>query len=165
MSCCCANGPTVVVGAPPEPPEPVLGQAAATANLDLLPAASGAWLPVPGAEITLPEAGIYELDYSAAGAVNIIGPAGGGAVVSARLFDTTASAEVPMSNTRVAGAALGSASSTSVQGAGSRRVFVTVTGPTTIRLEGMKAVTNGTPASFTGIIGSQSGLSFLKVAD
>ncbi|MFV5995044.1 hypothetical protein ACNPQM_21965 [Streptomyces sp. NPDC056231] len=60
----------------PAPGLPVYGRVWATGNLDLVAPASGVWLPVPGCEITLSEAGTYEVTAESEGAINLLGTSG-----------------------------------------------------------------------------------------
>lgn len=146
MSCCCPQAPTVVLQTGPPPEPPVFGEVFSP-GVDLQAAASGAWVDVPGLEVVLPEAGTYELEGEVSGGFSFVAP--GAFVISIRLFDVTAGAAVPDGLRRVlfhnvtAPAGLNEA----INGAGSVHKFLTVTGPTTIRLQAQKVIVGGTTTS------------------
>ncbi|MFE7355330.1 hypothetical protein ACFU8Q_19550 [Streptomyces sp. NPDC057543] len=74
--------------------QPVYGRVWTSANLDLLAPPVGSWVAVPGCEITLPQAGTYEVTAEAEGSINQGGQSGQGTVICTRLFNTTAGAVV-----------------------------------------------------------------------
>ncbi|MFE3146567.1 hypothetical protein ACFXJ6_07875 [Streptomyces sp. NPDC059218] len=148
----------------PVPALPVYGRVWATGNLDLVTPASGVWLPVPGCEITLSEPGTYEVTAESEGSINLLGTSGQGVVISVRLYNTNAGAVVPNgprimvsnSNNAAAGAVANGAHAT-------HGYEVTVTSPTTLRLEAQRVTGGGTPTSFTGVLAGGTTLAFKKL--
>lgn len=120
-------------------PSAVFGQAFATAPLTLTSAPLGSWLPVQGCEITLPAAGTYKVGAEVSAQVTQQGPATQAQVINlrARLFDVTAGAPVPNGDQTILAYNHNGAGLSLVVGCAPITRFVTVTGPTTIRLEGL----------------------------
>lgn len=120
-------------------PAPVYGEAAATENLVLTTAPLATWLPVVGAEVTLTEPGTYRVTAQVQGQITQNGPATQGQVINlhARMFNATDG--VPLGAGEfipVAGFTHGSADLVLIGEYATQDAFITITGPTTIRLEG-----------------------------
>ncbi|MFF2964229.1 hypothetical protein ACFVT1_36300 [Streptomyces sp. NPDC057963] len=143
---------------------PVYGRVWATGNLDLVAPASGAWLPVPGCQITLPEAGTYEVTAESDGAINLLGVSGQGVVINIRLYDATAGAVVP-NGARLLVANSNAASAAAIaNGAHATHDYeVAVTGPTTLRMEAQRVTGGGAPISYTGVLAVGTTLAFKKL--
>lgn len=157
MSDCCVGPRVVVGGASPPPPEPVFGEAFADPITDLQPTPSGQWTPVAGAEVTLPEAGTYQLSTEIRS--RIINAAGDNGWIGARLVDTTTGAVVPNSERMI---------NQAVGGEGTRNLtgpvgaYLTVTQPTTVQLE-TKRQGNSTAADIRSDANGWTRLAYLKI--
>jgi hypothetical protein len=77
---------------------PQSGQASGVVGLDA--AAANTWTPVPGAQLVLPEAGLYEVTADVQGSIGGTGSFSN-AIIDARLYDVTAGAAVPLAERRV----------------------------------------------------------------
>lgn len=119
-------------------PQPVSGQAVATGVASVVGLDEVTWVPVPGATITVPGAGTYDLWADAHGGIVASTPPVD-EVVFARLFNVTAGTAIAETETEVTRAVYPETSSTSwgvgSGGTAAIRWAVTVTGPTTFRLE------------------------------
>lgn len=113
-----------------------------TGAVNLQPTASGAWTPVTGAQITLPEPGRYLVAADARARISAFGPAN--VYISVRLFNVTAGAVVPQSTTLIFQTVTDGGQSATGNQTSSLGVFVTVTAPTSIRLEAMRTNFIGT---------------------
>jgi hypothetical protein len=107
-------------------------------------AAANIWVPVTGAQLTLPAAGVYEViadvQASIAWAVGVTN-----AIIDARIFDVTAGVAVPLAARRVILFTDQAAEGTNgIQADGSAGALYRVTGPTTIRVEGSWRTDAGT---------------------
>lgn len=140
---------------------PVSGEAVgADANLQAV--AQGTWVAT-GAQVVLPEAGKYALSADFYSSITATTP--WAVAINARLFNVTAGAAVPNSTRRVQFGNINDGGGTPMllQNAGSINTFITVTGPTTIRLDGQRqhvGFNDSTAASLSG-----PRLGFVKVAD
>lgn len=139
---------------------PVSGQTSGAAGLGGSP--YDTWVAVP-AQLTLPEAGLYELIADVQGGVIMQGSVSN-AIVQTRLFDVTANAVVPLTaRTLVLFAATPAAGVThTLHGNASASALYQVTGPRTIRVEGLKHVDSGTT---TGEVVAATNFRFKKIAD
>ncbi|MCX4458675.1 hypothetical protein OOK58_42970 [Streptomyces sp. NBC_01728] len=139
---------------------PVSGQTSGAAGLGGSP--YDTWVAVP-ATLTLPEAGVYELDADVQGGVIMVGSVSN-SIVQARLFDVAANAVVPLTaRTLVLFAATPAAGVThTLHGNASASALYQVAGPTTIRVEGLKHVDSGTT---TGEVVAATNFRFKKVSD
>ncbi|MFF3654874.1 hypothetical protein [Streptomyces olivochromogenes] len=141
---------------------PVSGEAfGADANLQAV--ASGAWVAT-GAQVLLPEAGTYALSADFYSHINATTP--WAVAINARLFNVTAGAPVTGTTRRIQFGNIndpGGGTVMALQNAGSLNTFLTVTGPTTIRLEGQRQHV-GFNDSAQAILGGAR-LGFAKVAD
>ncbi|MFJ7090357.1 hypothetical protein ACIQWL_08830 [Streptomyces mirabilis] len=139
---------------------PVSGQTSGAVGLGGSP--YDTWVPVP-ATLTLPEAGVYELDADVQGGVIMQGSVSN-SIVQARLFNVTANAVVPLTaRTLLLFAATPAAGVThTLHGNASASALYQVAGPTTIRVEGLKHVDSGTT---TGEIVAATNFRFKKVSD
>lgn len=121
---------------------PVSGEAfGADANLQAV--ASGTWVAT-GAQVVLPEAGTYALSadfYS-----HIAATTPWAVAINARLFNVTAGTPVTGSNRRIQFGNINDGGGTvmALQNAGSLSTVLTVTGPTTIRVEGQRQTSAST---------------------
>ncbi|WP_405893702.1 hypothetical protein OG272_15680 [Streptomyces sp. NBC_00104] len=141
-------------------PKPVTGQTSGVVGLGGSP--YDTWVPVP-ATLTLPEAGVYELDADVQGGVIMQGSVSN-AIVQARLFNVTAGAVVPLTTrTLVLFAATPAVGVThTLHGNASASALYQVAGPTTIRVEGLKHVDSGTT---TGEVVSATNFRFKKISN
>ncbi|MDQ1018959.1 hypothetical protein [Streptomyces afghaniensis] len=141
---------------------PVSGEVfGADANLQTV--ASGTWVAT-SAQVVLPEAGTYALSADFYSHINATTP--WAVAINARLFNVTAGALVPGSNRRIQFGNIndpGGGTVMSLQNAGSVSTFLTVTGPTTIRVEGLRQYV-GFNDSTQAILGGPR-LGFVKVSD
>ncbi len=142
---------------------PEFGQAPSSGNLSLVDTVDGAWLPVPGAQVQLPEPGTYEVAYAAAGELSLWSQAQVGISVLVRLFNVTDGTPVPRGQGLIVSAARQTTGATF--GSATKAVFITVTSPTTIRLEGARMAGRAAAGSFTGIFANWTDVWWKKVAD
>lgn len=143
-------------------PPPVFGETTAGGVADLQAVPSDTWVTT-GVEVTLSTAGTYAVTADLYSDIN--GTTPWAVAVNARLFDATAGAPVPGALRRVQYANVNDGGGTlmELQNAGSLDAFVTVTGPTTIRLEGTRThvgFNDSTQASLTG-----ERLAFTKISN
>jgi hypothetical protein len=113
---------------------PVSGQASGVVGLDTAPA--NTFVPVPGAQLVLPEAGLYEVIADVQGSIAGTGSFSN-AIIDAQILDVTAGTVVPTAGRRVI---LFTDHSTEavirgIQANASAGALYRVTGPTTIRVE------------------------------
>jgi hypothetical protein len=121
---------------------PVGGQT--TGLVGLGSAAYDTWTAVPGTDLTLPEAGLYEVVADVQAGAIMPGSVSN-AYVQARLFDVTAGAVIPLSSRTVF--LFSDTPSNSVHtfhGNASPAALYQVVGPVTLRVEGLKHVDAGT---------------------
>lgn len=140
---------------------PVSGQT--SGSVALQSTAFNTWVAVTGAEVTLPQAGVYEVIADVQGGVIMVGSVVN-AIIQARLFDVTANAVVPLTaRTLVLFAATPADGVThTLHGNASAAALYQVAGPTTIRVEGLKRVDSGTT---TGEVVAATNFRFKKVSD
>ncbi|MFJ7489682.1 hypothetical protein ACIQZB_00225 [Streptomyces sp. NPDC097727] len=122
---------------------PVNGQASGSTGLQESP--YDTWVPVPGAQLTLPEPGVYELVADIQGGVIMVGSVSN-AIIQARIFDVTANAAVPLSTRSIFLFAATPADGVThtIHGNASAAAFYQVAAPMTIRVEALKHVDSGT---------------------
>jgi hypothetical protein len=140
---------------------PVSGEAFG-ADADLQAVASGTWVAT-SAQVVLPEAGTYALSADLYSHIAATTP--WAVAINARLFNVTAGAPVG-TNRRIQFGNIndpGGGTVMSLQNASSLSTFLTVTGPTTIRVEGMRQHV-GFNDSTQAILGGPR-LGFVKVSD
>ncbi|WP_329361185.1 hypothetical protein [Streptomyces sp. NBC_01483] len=141
---------------------PVSGEAfGADANLQAV--ASGTWVAT-GAQVLLPEAGTYALSADFYSHINATTP--WAVAINARLFNVTARAPVTGTNRRIQFGNIndpGRGTVMALQNAGSLNTLLTVTGPTTIRVEGQRQHV-GFNDSTQAVLGGVR-LGFAKVSD
>jgi hypothetical protein len=139
------------------------GFAVLQANVDLQPSASGTWVAT-GLTVALPAAGTYQLDATIRAAMTAVSPAN--VYVVARLYDVTAGAPIPGSETMVHQINIGSPSGATLsQGTNNGapvQIAYTVPGPRTIRVEAARYNSQGATAT-AAIISDGSGRSTLRV--
>lgn len=139
------------------------GIAVLPGNITLQPQASGAWVDTT-LEVILPSAGVYNLD--AVVRANLSGNTPVNTFIVARLFDVTAGAVVPNSETMVhqIGVSISPATSSLNDGSNQEGTINTryvTTGPRTIHLQAQR--TNNAGASVAaGIISDASGRTSLR---
>ncbi|MEU2264932.1 hypothetical protein ABZ568_00460 [Streptomyces olindensis] len=140
---------------------PVSGQTTGIVSLQSVPYDS--WTAVPGAELTLPEAGIYEVIADVQGGIIMPGSVAN-AWLGARLFDVTAGAVVPLSTRTVTlfSATPADGVTHTLHGNASAAALYQVAGPVTIRVEGLKHVDSGIT---TGDVVFVPAFRFTKTAD
>jgi hypothetical protein len=111
----------------------------------------------------LPEAGTYSLSADCYSHINTTTP--WAVAVNARLFNVTAGALVPGTNRRIQFGNINDGGGTvmSLQNAGSLSTFLTVTGPTTIRVEGLRQHVGFNDSTQALLAGPRLG--FVKVSD
>ncbi|MEZ0073614.1 hypothetical protein [Planotetraspora sp. GP83] len=121
---------------------PVSGQTSGAVSLDGSPA--NTWVPVTGAQLVLPEAGVYEVIADVQGST-AWGVGVTNAIIDARIFDVTASVEVLLSARRIILFTDQAAQSTNgIQANASAGALYQVAGPTTIRVDGSWRTDSGT---------------------
>ncbi|MER7841680.1 hypothetical protein ABTY98_38795 [Streptomyces sp. NPDC096040] len=121
---------------------PVGGQTSGTVGIQGSP--FDTWIAVTGAQLTLPEAGLYEVIADVQGGVIMNGSVSN-AYLQARLFDVTANAVIPLTTrTILLFAATPSASVHTLHATASASALYQVAGPRTIRVEGLKHRDSGT---------------------
>lgn len=136
----------------------VFGQAVATTtNLNAIP--SGTWVEVTNAQITLPQAGTYMISADVITSVDT--SSGGNTSISARLFNVTDGTMVP-NTLRILSQSINYASGNHTAPV---TTYITVTGPTTIRLEAQKNIVSGTPTAhvFSNPVAGLTTLGFHKL--
>ncbi|MFF1834234.1 hypothetical protein ACFVXE_08515 [Streptomyces sp. NPDC058231] len=128
---------------------------------DLQAVAADTWVTT-GAEVLLPEAGTYAV--SADVFSDITGTTPWAVAVNARLFDVTAGAEIAGTTRRIQYDNLndGGGSVLELQNAGTLNANVTVTGLTTIRLEGMRQYVGFNDSTRSALISER--LAFTKIS-
>ncbi|MEU7355543.1 MULTISPECIES: hypothetical protein [Streptomyces] len=139
---------------------PASGQTAGVVALDAAPAST--WVAVTGAQLVLPEAGVYEVVADVQGSI-AWGVGVTNAIIDARIFDLTAGAEVPLTARRVILFTDQAAEGTNgIQANASAAALYQVTGPTTIRVEGAWRTDSGTTSQ--KVVWAQN-FRFRKVSD
>lgn len=139
---------------------PVSGQTSGAVGIQGSP--FDTWIPVTGALVALPEAGVYEVIADVQGGVIMNGSVSN-AYLQARLFDVTANAVIPLTTrTILLFAATPAASVHTLQATASASALYQVAGPRTIRVEGLKHVDSGTTSGEA--VWAQN-FRFRKVAD
>lgn len=138
---------------------PVNGQASGFVALDT--PAAGTYVGDPATNLVLPTAGTYELVADVQGSQSW-GAAVSNAIIDARIFDVTAGAAVPRTDRRVILISSNTTGTNGVQANASCGALYTVTGPTTVQVQGSWRCDTGTT--------TQRGLwvhsfRFVKVAD
>lgn len=117
---------------------PVYGQATATGIVSLVGVSNTDWLPVPGAQITLPAAGTYEIWADVHGGIVASDPPVDESLTG-RIYDVTAGAEIPETLTPIVTLTHPEPVSTdwgvATQATAAIRWIIQVTGPTVLRLE------------------------------
>lgn len=129
-------------------------------------ATPGVWTDLPGTDVTLAEAGVYNLDATFRG--NIAGTPPAHLYIVGRLWDVTAAAVVPWSETWVAQINQQvTAPGYSVDSTGDAHVPYTVAGPTTIRMQAgfTQAVGTADQARVLSVGTGRTRLRTTKVAD
>ncbi|MGA5202802.1 hypothetical protein [Streptomyces variegatus] len=113
---------------------PPTGQASGVVGLDAV--AANTWTPVPGAQLVLPGAGLYEVAADVQGSIGGTGSYSN-AIIDARLYDVTAGASVPLAERRVILLTNHATDPVlrSIQANATAAAFYVVAGPTTIRVE------------------------------
>ncbi|MEU8831748.1 MULTISPECIES: hypothetical protein [unclassified Streptomyces] len=140
------------------PPQVYGESAGGVANLQAV--ASDTWVTT-GAEVVLPEAGTYAVSADLYSDIN--GTTPWAVAVNARLFDVTAGAPVPGTDRRIQYDNVndGGGSVLEFQNAGALNANVTVTGQTTIRLEGMRQHVGFNDSTLSALVGER--LAFIKI--
>ncbi|MEZ0073617.1 hypothetical protein [Planotetraspora sp. GP83] len=121
------------------------GFAVLPAGVDLMPAASGAWIDL-GLSLALPTAGTYHLDAVVRGNIGRMST-GENAYVAARLWDVTAGAVVPFTEAivvQIAEFAGGAATALQWNDSAAISVEYAVTSPRTVRLQASRVDIAGT---------------------
>lgn len=122
---------------------PVNGQTSGVVSLQDAP--YDTWTVVTGAQLTLPEPGVYELVADMQGGVIMVGSVSN-AILQARLFDVTANVAVPLSTRSIFLFAATPADGVThtLHSNASAAALYQVAGPATIRAEALKHVDSGT---------------------
>lgn len=128
----------------------VYGQAVATGTVSLVGVSSTDWLPVPGAQITLPGAGTYEVWADVHGGIVASEPPVDESLI-ARIYDVTAGAAIPETVTPIVTLTYPEAVSTdwgvATEATAPIRWIIQATGPKDLRIEAAHNVgpnSNGT---------------------
>ncbi|MFF1965446.1 hypothetical protein ACFVW5_17895 [Streptomyces sp. NPDC058232] len=127
-------------------------------DFDLMPTAGNAWTGV-GINVTLPTAGTYRVEAEVRAAV------AGGGFVTCRLFNTTDS--VAVSETlRLVEQLNGAVPNQGQNNTAPITTFMTVTGPTVVRVEGMRGDATGaqTQAQIVTGAGGQTWMGWERIA-
>lgn len=130
------------------------GFAVLSGGVDLMPAASGAWVNL-GLSLALPTAGTYHLDAVVRANIGRMST-GENAYIAARLWDVTAGAIVPFTEAivvQIAEFAGGAATALQWNDSTAINVEYAVTSPRTVRLEAARVDISGT----TDVAGIGSG--------
>ncbi|WP_143668192.1 hypothetical protein [Streptomyces carpinensis] len=108
-------------------------------------AAYDTWRAVTGAQLVLPEAGVYEVVADVQAGQIMVGSVNN-AYMQTRLFDVTAGAVVPLTVRTVLflSATPSDGVTHTIQATASAAALYRVAGPATIRVEGLKHVDSGT---------------------
>lgn len=139
---------------------PVSGQTTGAVSLDSSP--TNTWVPVTGAQLVLPEAGVYEVVADVQCSIGWSASVGN-AIIDAQIFDVTAGAAVPMSARRVILFTDSTATGvTGIQANASASALYQVAGPATIRVEGSWRTDVG--STFQKVVWAQN-FRFKKVSD
>lgn len=141
---------------------PVSGEAFG-ADADLQAVASGTWVATT-AQVVLPEAGTYSLSADVYSHIAATTP--WAVAINARLFNVTAGALVPGTTRRIQFGNIndpGGGTVMSLQNAGSLSALLTVTGPTTVRVEGQRQHVGFNDSTQALLAGPRLG--FVKVSD
>ncbi|MFF5968271.1 hypothetical protein ACFY64_32015 [Streptomyces collinus] len=126
-------------------PHPATGQTSGVVSLDSSPA--NTWVPVTGAQLVLPEAGLYEVVADVQGSIGW-GVGVTNAIIDAQIFDVTAGAAVPLTARRVILFTDQNATGVNgIQANASAGAQYRVTGPATLRVEGSWRTDSGTTSS------------------
>ncbi|MER6557887.1 hypothetical protein ABT300_08990 [Streptomyces sp. NPDC001027] len=119
-------------------------------------------MPVTGAQLVLPEAGVYEVIADVQGSIGWAAGVGN-AIIDAQVFDVTAGAAIPLSARRIIlFTDQGATATTGIQANASAAALYQVAGPTTIRVEGSWRTDVGT--TFQKVVWATN-FRFKKVAD
>ncbi|MFE6549661.1 hypothetical protein ACFVHS_14880 [Streptomyces sp. NPDC057746] len=126
-------------------------------DFDLMPTAINVWTGV-GINVTLPRAGKYRVEAEVRAAVV------GGGFVTARFFNATASQAVPQA-LRLVNQLNGAQPNQGVNNTAPITAFVTVSGPTVIRVEAMRGDATGaqTAASITSGAAGQTWMGWEQI--
>lgn len=139
---------------------PVSGQTSGAVALDAAPA--NTWIPVTGAQLVLPEAGVYEVVADVQGSIGWAAGVGN-AIIDARVFDVTAGAQVPLTARRIILFTDQTATGTTgIQANASAAALYQVAGPATIRVDGSWRTDVGT--TFQKVVWANN-FRFKKVSD
>ncbi|GAA2697421.1 hypothetical protein GCM10010412_092250 [Nonomuraea recticatena] len=133
------------------------------ADANLQAVASGTWVAT-GAQVVLPEAGTYDLSADCFSHINATTP--WAVAINARLFNVASGTPVPGTTRRIQFGNIndpGGGTVMALQNAGSLNTSLTVTGPTTIRLEGQRQHVGFNDSTQASLAGPRLG--FTKVAD
>ncbi|WP_328638370.1 hypothetical protein [Streptomyces canus] len=124
---------------------PVSGQTSGAVSLDAAPA--NTWVPVTGAQLVLPEAGVYDVVADVQGSIGW-GANVTNAIIDAHLLDVTAGVEIPLSARRIIlFTDQAAAGSNGIQANASAGALYQVAGPSTIRVEGSWRTDAGTTSA------------------
>ncbi|MFD5570475.1 hypothetical protein [Streptomyces cadmiisoli] len=138
-------------------------------STDLLPLADNVYGPVAGSALLLPSAGRWQVTMIARGVFSFTGVAG--TFMVARIFNVTAGAVVANSETfvtQVRQNVAGAGQTTGDNDTSTMTKYVTVTGPTTLRMEAKTVFQLGTQPTQAQIVSDANGRSLLaahKVSD
>lgn len=131
---------------------------------DVSATASGTWVDAPGSDLVLPEAGTYLVQADVIGSLNSTVPTN--VSVSARLFNVTTGGAVPNTTRPVVQVASGDTGGYTLADNDVVPItrYITVTGPTTIRLQASRSNTAGSTWGIARLSAPMT-MVFQKVAD
>ncbi|MEW2568316.1 hypothetical protein [Streptomyces sp. NPDC047070] len=138
-------------------------------STDLLPLADDTYGPITGSALLLPSAGRWHVTMVARGVLSFTGVAG--TFIVARIFNVTAGAVVANSETfvtQVRQNVAGAGQTTGDNDTATMIKYLTVTGPTTLRMEAKTGFQLGTQPTQAQIVSDANGRSLLaahKVSD
>ncbi|MFE6549660.1 hypothetical protein ACFVHS_14875 [Streptomyces sp. NPDC057746] len=143
-------------------PPPVYGETTTAGTASLQTVASNTWVAT-GVEVTLPQAGTYAVSADLYSDIN--GTTPWAVAVNARLFDVTAATPVAGTTRRIQYDNVndGGGSVLEFQNAGALHANVTVTAPTTIRLEGQRQHVGFNDSTLSALACER--LAFTKISD
>lgn len=136
---------------------------------DLLPLADNTYGPVTGSALAIPSSGVWAVTMVARGVLSFSGTAG--TFIVARIFNVTSGSAVPNTETfvtQVRQNIAGASQTTGDNDTSTMLTYLTVTGPTTLRMEAKTVLQLGTTPTQASIVSDSNGRSGLfahKVSD
>jgi hypothetical protein len=142
-------------------PTPVFGEAVmppGSTNLSPGTTASGQYVST-GVQVVLPEPGTYELEADVRTAIAV---PSGNQWISARLFNVTAGTAVPNTERLITQGSTNGTMGVQKNETGPLHAFLTVTAPTTVRLEGARSDSIANASTSASILSDGNGRTTLR---